>query len=296
MPELPEVETMVRGLRPALEGRRLRSITVHDPFLLQECTAAELERRGRGAKVSTVSRRGKWVVIALGGRGGMIVIQPRMTGGFRLVPPDRPEHVRVTFRVDGPFATIWFCDTRRLGKVAWYSSADEAALAFDRSHGPDALEIACDDLAGRLGRTNRAIKPAIMDQKVLAGIGNIYADEILFRARLHPERRASGISAAEVARLHQAIGSVLAEAIEAEGSTFDSGYRTVLGLDGGFLSQNAMYGRAGQPCPSCQTPVVKMKFVGLIGRSTYLCPTCQRAPRKARGRGPSGRGRRNAVS
>ena len=90
-----------------------------------------------------------------------------------------------------------------------------------------------------------------MDQKVLAGIGNIYADEILFRARLHPERIAARLSAAEVDRLHAAIGEVLAEAIAAEGSSFDAGYRTVLGLEGGFLAQNAMYGRGGQPCPSC---------------------------------------------
>ena len=90
-----------------------------------------------------------------------------------------------------------------------------------------------------------------MDQKVLAGIGNIYADEILFRSRLHPERPASGLSKAEVGRLHAAIGAVLAEAIAAEGSSFDAGYRTVLGLEGGFLAQNAMYGRGGQPCPAC---------------------------------------------
>jgi formamidopyrimidine-DNA glycosylase len=296
VPELPEVETMVRGLRPALEGRRLRSITVHDSFLLQGCTAKELERRGRGATVSTVDRRGKWVVIALGGRGGMIVIQPRMTGGFRLVTPDRPEHVRLTFRVDGPAEKVWFCDTRRLGKVAWYAGPDDARNAFERSHGPDALEIACHDLAARLKRTGRAIKPTLMDQKVLAGIGNIYADEILFRARLHPERRASKVSASEVARVHQAIGEVLAEAIEAEGSSFDSGYRTVLGLDGGFLTQNAMYGRAGEPCPSCLTKVVKMRIAGLIGRPTYFCPKCQPRPRRARGGGLSGRGSRNGVS
>jgi formamidopyrimidine-DNA glycosylase len=295
MPELPEVETMVRGLRPALENRRLRSITVHDAFLLQGCTAEELERRARGASVSAVDRRGKWVVIALGGRGGMIVIQPRMTGGFRLVPPDRPEHVRLTFRVDGPSETVWFCDTRRLGKVAWYGGPDDAGLAFARSHGPDALEIARSELATRLAGTTRSIKPALLDQRVLAGIGNIYADEILFRAKLHPERRSSGLSNSEVDRLHQAIGEVLAEAIAVEGSSFDAGYRTVLGLDGGFLAQNAMYGRAGQPCPVCKTPVLKTKIAGLIARPTYLCPKCQSLPRRAKG-GLSGRRGRNAVS
>jgi formamidopyrimidine-DNA glycosylase len=284
MPELPEVETMVRGLRPALEGRRIRSLSVHDPFMLQGCTAEELERRGSGAKVSRIGRRGKWVVIELGDDRGMIVIQPRMTGGFRLMPPERLEHVRLTFQMDGPFETVWFCDTRRLGKIASFEGPEQAQEAFARSHGPDALEITRDDLGARLRKTNRGIKPTLMDQKVLAGIGNIYADEILFRARIHPARVASRLMANEVTRLHEAIGPVLHEAIAAEGSSFDGGYRTVLGLDGGFLARNAMYGRKGEPCPVCRSPVEKIKIAGLIGRPTYLCPTCQPKPRRPRSR------------
>jgi formamidopyrimidine-DNA glycosylase len=285
MPELPEVETMVRGLRPALDGRTLRDVRVHDPFLLQGCGAEEFERRGRGAVVNGVERRGKWVVIALGERRGMIVIQPRMTGSFWLVSPARPEHVRLTFHPDGTIPTIWYCDNRRLSKIAWYPDAEEAGRAFERSHGPDALAIARDDLAARLARTTRGIKPTLMDQKVLAGIGNIYADEILFRSRIHPERVASSLSKAEIDRLHTAIGAVLAEAIAAEGSSFDAGYRTVLGLEGGFLTSNAMYGRTGAPCPGCGQPVQKTRITGLIGRFTYFCPKCQ--PLK-----PSGRARR----
>ena len=114
-----------------------------------------------------------------------------------------------------------------------------------------------------------------MDQKVLAGIGNIYADEVLFRSRIHPERIASSLSKADIARLHESIGVVLARAIEAEGSSFDAGYRTVLGLEGGFLAVNAMYGRGGQPCPSCSGPILKTKIAGLVGRPTHYCPICQ---------------------
>jgi formamidopyrimidine-DNA glycosylase len=275
MPELPEVETMVRGLRPALVGKFIMSITVHDPFLLQAGTAEEFERRVRGASVLRVGRRGKWVVIDLMGDRGTIVIQPRMTGGFWLIPPDRPEHIRVTFGIEQSEGSVWFCDARRLGKVAWYAGDQEAEAAFARSHGPDALEISAEDLASRLAKTTRGIKPTLMDQKVLAGIGNIYADEVLFRSRLHPERPASKISKAEVGRLHQAIGEVLAEAILAEGSSFDAGYRTVLGLEGGFLAQNAMYGRGGKPCPACSGPILKAKIAGLLGRPTHYCPNCQ---------------------
>jgi formamidopyrimidine-DNA glycosylase len=285
MPELPEVETMVRGLRPAMVGRKVVEATVHDPFLLQGCTAEEFAGRVRGASVLGVDRRGKWVVIGLAGDGGMIVIQPRMTGGFWLVPPDRPDHVRLTFQMDGRIGTVWFCDIRRLGKIAWYPGPSEAGAAFHKSHGPDALEIDADDLAARLGQTDRAIKPALMDQKVLAGIGNIYADEVLFRARVHPERRASDLSREEVVRIHSAIGAVLAEAIAAEGSSFDGGYRTVLGLEGGFLARNAMYGRGGQPCPSCGRPICKTRIDGLIGRPTHYCPACQPLRPKRRGRG-----------
>jgi formamidopyrimidine-DNA glycosylase len=275
MPELPEVETMVRGLRPAMVGQVIAAVTVHDPFLLHGSSAEEFERRVGGASVRLVARRGKWVVIELEGGRGTIVIQPRMTGGFWLVSPDRPEHIRVTFGIGGTQSFVWFCDTRRLGNVAWYANDREAEAAFARSHGPDALEIALEDLAGRLARTTRGIKPTLMDQKVLAGIGNIYADEVLFRSRVHPERPASGLAKAEINRIHRAIGEVLAEAIAAEGSSFDAGYRTVLGLEGGFLAGNAMYGRGGKPCPSCSGPILKAKIAGLLGRPTHYCPTCQ---------------------
>ena len=149
MPELPEVETMVRGLRPVLAGRRLRAVEVHDPFLLQGCDAEAFAGRLAGAWVVGVERRGKWVVIALGEHRGLIVIQPRMTGGFWLVAPERPDHVRLTFHVEGSEQVVWYCDNRRLGKIAWYADAPEADLAFARSHGPDALEIDHDDLALR---------------------------------------------------------------------------------------------------------------------------------------------------
>jgi formamidopyrimidine-DNA glycosylase len=275
MPELPEVETMVRGLRPALVGQKIQRLDVRDPTLIQGCSAPELTRRGRGATVAGITRRGKWVVLELAGHRGIIVIQPRMTGGFWLVEPQRPEHIRLAFHVEKLRATIWYCDTRRLGKICWYADGEAAARAFARSHGPDALEIARDELAARLVRTARGIKPTLMDQKVLAGIGNIYADEVLHRAGIHPERPAATLSPEQLDRLHRAIGEVLATAIELEGSSFDAGYRTVLGLEGGFLAQNAVYGREELPCPTCRRPIVKTRIAGLIGRPTYYCPGCQ---------------------
>ena len=275
MPELPEVETMVRGIRPTLENQRIVEAVVVDPFLLQGAQPDEFERQVSGSEVSSVSRRGKWVVITLKNNRGIIVIQPRMTGGFRVTEPTRPEHIRVLFRLGEPGRSVWFSDARRLGKVIWYPDRATAEVAFARSHGPDALAITAEDLASRLARTSRGIKPTLMDQKVLAGIGNIYADETLFRARIHPERPASTLTRPEVDLLHAAIGSILAEAILAEGSSFDAGYQTVWGGEGGFLNQNAMYGRGGKPCPGCSGLVSKVKIAGLIGRPTHYCPTCQ---------------------
>ncbi|MEO6808829.1 MAG: DNA-formamidopyrimidine glycosylase [Isosphaeraceae bacterium] len=297
MPELPEVETMVRGLRPALVDQVIASVRVVDPFLLQGASAEEFERVCEGPRVVEVLRRGKWVVMVLDDRRGLIVIQPRMTGGFRLEMPDRPEHIRVVFHLEQPERAVWFCDTRRLGKVAWYADADEAERTFARSQGPDALKIALDDLSARLARTARGIKAALMDQKVLAGIGNIYADEVLFRAKVHPERPASELTPADLGRIHDAIGGVLNEAIAAEGSSFDAGYRTVLGLEGGFLTQNAVHRRQGEPCPACGEPIVKTRIPGLISRPTYFCSQCQSVNRTGGGpSGPSGRRGRDRVS
>jgi formamidopyrimidine-DNA glycosylase len=199
-----------------------------------------------------------------------------MTGGFWLVPPDRPEHVRMSFVLRRPDQTIWFCDTRRLGKIAWYATSADAEAAFHKSHGPDALKVSVDHLVERFSRTSRGIKSTLMDQKVLAGIGNIYADETLFQARIHPERPADSLKRPEIERIQAAIVEILARAILAEGSSFDAGYRTVLGLEGGFLAQNAMYGRGGQPCPSCGTAIIKTNIAGLIGRPTHFCPKCQK--------------------
>ena len=276
MPELPEVETMVRGLRPAMTGRSLHRIEVLDSSLLQGCSARGLARVGRGATVSSVGRKGKWVVVTLADDRGIIVIQPRMTGGFWLKKPERASHIRLVFHLDEPRAMVWYCDTRRLGRIRWYATAEEAAEGFRRSHGPDALEITRQELGERLSRTARGIKPALMDQKVLAGIGNIYADEVLHAARIHPERPARALSADMIDRLYAAIHDVLAKAISLEGSSFDTGYRTVLGLEGGFLAENSVYGRENLPCRDCCEPIVKTRIAGLIGRPTYFCPRCQK--------------------
>jgi formamidopyrimidine-DNA glycosylase len=280
MPELPEVETMVRGLRRVLVGARLRGVEVLDALMLGDLAAAHgVADRVAGTRVDAVERRGKWVVMVLEGRGGVIVIQPRMTGGFWLVAPPHERHVRVIFRVENLAEPVRYCDARRLGKLEWYADMAAAEAACRRSQGPDALVITEDELGQALRRTSRGIKPTLMDQKVVSGIGNIYADEVLWRSSVHPMVAANCLRPAQVGAIHGAIRPVLEQAIAAEGSSFDAGYRTVLGLEGGFLAENDVHRRGGQGCKRCGGVIEKAYLVGLVGRPTYFCPTCQRKAR-----------------
>lgn len=276
MPELPEVETMVRGLRPRMEGATIRRVTVLDALVVEQPSPAELSQRLRGRRIERVGRRGKWVVLDLDD-AATLVIQPRMSGGFWLERPDRPEHIRVHLKLDGPQREIWYCDIRRFGKFSLLADADATRAFFKRSHGPDALEITRAEFAAALKRTSRPIKPAIMDQMVLAGVGNIYADESLFAAAIHPERPANGLKPVEITRLFQAIQRILRRAIELEGSTLRD-YRTILGLAGGFQNEHRAYGRGGEPCSRCGETIRKTGITGLLNRPTHYCPRCQRLP------------------
>lgn len=278
MPELPEVETMVRGLRPALTGARLRNVEILDPFLIHGSTPDDIVKGLIDQDVKAIHRRGKWVLLELAS-GPVLVIEPRMTGGFWLVPPDRPEHARVVFHTSVAPYRIWFCDTRRLGRIRLYANLAEAGASIAKSQAEDALIISLDTLAGRLKKTSRPIKPTLMDQKIVSGVGNIYADEILFASRVHPEQPAVTLKPAQVQLIHKHMSVILNRAIEAEGTSFDAGYRTVLGLEGGFLAINAMYGHGGEPCPACQTPIVKTQITGLANRPTHFCPKCQKLPK-----------------
>jgi formamidopyrimidine-DNA glycosylase len=277
MPELPEVETMVRGLRPVLSGQVLARARLLDPRMV--CGEESLERlqaRLTGARITGVDRRGKWVVMAHEAPAGYLVIQPRMTGGFWLVPPPREDHVRAIWTLRASQRSVWFCDTRRLGRIQWYADEKSFEAALARSHGPDALGIDVETLGEALRRTDRPVKAVLMDQKVVAGIGNIYADEILHRAGVHPAARAMRLSRSRRQAIHAAIRPVLETAIAAEGSSFDAGYRTVLGLEGGFLAQNAVHRHCAEPCPRCGAAIIKTRIPGLIGRPTYFCPGCQK--------------------
>lgn len=279
MPELPEVETMVRGIRPIVAGRQLigfrRCPCRCRPIALTPPAPAIL-RRALGQIVVAVRRRAKRVVLDLDG-GDAFVIEPRMTGLVLVAdPPDR-KHLRVEWTLsgdDGP-RSLWFWDCRGLGTVRLLSPAQQADVLGEARLGPDALTMTDREWRLRCGSTARPIKVALLDQKLVAGIGNLYASEILHLARIHPGKSASALSAPQIARLAQATSRVLETAILYEGSTLSDGsYRNALNQAGTYQNAHRVYDRADERCLSCGRGTI-LRIVQ-AQRSTFFCPKCQR--------------------
>ena len=275
MPELPEVETIVRELAPRLEGFRIADARLHKTDVLRGVSKARLLRTLKGNSFEEIGRRAKHAVFRLGSEHRM-VIQPRMTGSLvvherPLTRDERRYAVLVCTLEDGRL--LVYRDVRRLGTV-WL--LDEAGwAAYTGRIGPEPLEETFTPfaLAERLRGTNMAIKKAIMDQRRLAGVGNIYANEALFEAGIDPSKRTSKLTLEEFARLHTAVTGVLARALAASGTTVRD-YRTGTGEAGRFQFELKVYGRARQPCVNCGRRLTTTHVID--GRQTTLCATCQR--------------------
>ncbi len=280
MPELPEVETMVRGIRPFVEGRTVASvvrcrcackpISIRPRFEL-------LAKRLKGKRIDAVRRLGKRVVLGVSD-GSAVVIEPRMTGLMLLSdPPDRV-HLRIEWKFAGraKYNSIWFWDRRGLGTVRLFNPGELDRTLSSKILGPDALEMPLDTWRERCRNSSRPIKVLLLDQKVVAGIGNLYASEILHVARIHPGRPADRLKADQIRRLSDATQIVLEEAIRDEGSTLgDATYRTTLNQNGRYQSKHRVYGRAEETCPTCGE--VPIRRIVQAQRSTFYCPVCQRA-------------------
>ncbi len=272
MPELPEVETVVRDLRPLLVGRRLASVQVGAKALRRRWSA-DWEARLIGRRVREVRRRGKWIILVLD-HGLYLVVHLGMTGQLTVVPADKPPapHTHVVFDLDRGREQLRFRDVRRFGSATVFE--DQAALDEffrDARLGPEPFDL--DPVYWRdiLAKTARCLKAVLLDQRVVAGVGNIYADESLFEARLHPTRPGRSLNAAEAGRLRQAIAKVLNRAIHQRGSSIRN-YVGGSGLKGSYQEEFRVYGRTGRPCPRCRTPIGRIR---LAGRSTHFCPRCQ---------------------
>ena len=276
MPELPEVETVRASLEPVLVGRRLERVEIADPRLTRpldpDAIATELE----GEIVEAVDRRGKYLVFRFRS-GRVLLVHLRMTGSFRHgrngKQEDDPYRRAVVSLDDG--SDVTYHDVRRFGTWALLEPDEDAPYLAQRlGEEPLAKTFTTAGLADRFRGRRAPVKAALLDQRAAAGLGNIYADEALWRARVHPLKPAGELTVPELRRLHRGIRDALRAGIARQGTTIRN-YRTPDGGSGSMQDELRVYGRDGEPCLRCGTPIAKTRAGG---RGTSYCPSCQRSP------------------
>jgi len=272
MPELPEVETVRRGLEPALGGRELRDVDIRDGRLTAPADPLAVAHDLRGAVVEAVGRRGKYLTWGLAD-GRTLVCHLRMTGWFHHVaePAERP-HLRALFGLDDG-TWVLYSDQRRFGTMRLIEAGELDAFWAGRV-GPEPLDgrwTAASLRAALRGRV-APVKALLLDQRIVAGVGNIYADEALWQARIHPLTPGGRLGPARVTRLHDAVVDVLETGIAAQGASIDS-YRRVDGEPGTMQERFMVFDRTGEPCPRCGAAIVKTR---VAQRGTHFCPRCMR--------------------
>jgi len=273
MPELPEVETIVRDIRPALVGRRFGRVSLSHDDILRGVTRRRLVRRLSGATVQSVFRRAKHAVVDLGDR--RLVVQPGMTGSLivyhRPLTPDEARYAVLRGPLDDGRELV-YRDVRRIGRILLLDVA--GWRRYTEAIGPEPLEpdFTPDRLGTTLGRSRQAVKKVIMDQRHLAGVGNIYANEALFAAGIDPSKPASRLTADDHYRLHTELRRILAAAIASSGTTVRD-YRTGTGQPGNFQLELLVYGREGEPCRQCGTRLTGTHEID--ARISVFCHRCQ---------------------
>jgi formamidopyrimidine-DNA glycosylase len=287
MPELPEVETIVRGLRRTVVGRRILSVTLGKTDFMDDPAAIEMNLPGR--RIEGIERYGKFMVVRLSETNGDkrapgLLVHLGMTGRLAPVVTERPQekHTHACFELDDG-RDLRYTDPRRFGRMAFLA---EVALAEALAPlGAEPLEVSAEEFQKRLRERRARIKALLLDQHVLRGVGNIYADESLWRAKIHPQRLGARLSRKEASALHRALQEILRRAIALRGSSI-SDFVDAEGLPGDYQRRHRAYGREGKPCARCKT---RIRRIIVAGRSSYFCPRCQRAPR---GRSETRRGKR----
>ncbi len=271
MPELPEVETVVRDLRGLLVGARLGAARVSRKRLRCRWSAAWTGLL-IGQTVTAIERRGKWILIDLG--GPWLLAHLGMSGQLRVESAGEPRqpHTHVVFPLDEGVRELRFRDPRRFGCVLYCpDQALRDAFLEDGRLGPEPFALDPAAWRERLAGTARSLKAVLLDQRVVAGVGNIYADEVLYEAHLHPAQSACGLTPRQADTLRRAIARVLTRAIACRGSTIRD-YVGGSGRKGSYQEQHRAYDRTGEPCSRCRTPITR---IVLAGRSTHFCPLCQ---------------------
>lgn len=282
MPELPEVENMARQLNAEFAGRVIKAVSLITPGMLKHPGVTAFKRDIAGARILDVSRRAKYVVFSLN-RDRALVIHPKMTGHFLLfssplgrgrikVRDELPnlKHIRFSF-VFSDGRELYFSDVRKFGTVRLFNKGEEKDFWEKEGLGPEPFNLKTDEFINLISSKNGKIKQVLMDPKVIAGIGNIYSDEMLHIAGIHPERRAKDISKKEMGMLYQAMRQVLENGIALGGSSINN-YRLLRGEKGRYQEIRVAYGREGEPCGKC---FEKIKRIKLGSRSAHFCPECQ---------------------
>ena len=267
MPELPEVETIKNELAPHVVGRTFTGVTICDAKPIKQPAPEEFCRKLIGQRINSLERRGKYLIFHLSG-GQVLIIHLRMTGALLLNPEQDDRYTRGIFHLDNGKQLV-FTDRRRLGAI-WL--ADDAKSVTHKL-GPEPFDphFSAETLAKLLQKHQSPIKAVLLDQSVIAGIGNMYADEALYAARIHPLRKAGSLSHQEVQDLYQAIRHVLQKAIISKGASIDT-YKRPDGDIGTAHHDFHVAHQKGKPCPNCGTPIERL---AIRNRGSYLCPKCQ---------------------
>jgi formamidopyrimidine-DNA glycosylase len=274
VPELPETETIARDLDREVAGARIETVRITKSDVLREVAPRPFQRKVGGARIEHVWRRAKLVVLDLS-TGDRIVVQPRFTGALLIdagaLPAGERRYSTIELALDDG-RTLHYRDIRRLGTVALMSPTRFAEYTSKLGVEPLDPAFSADHLSALLRASRQAVKKVLMDQRVIAGVGNIYANEALWRARIDPSRAARTVTPTEAAALRDAIVAVLTESIAHRGTSFRD-YRDVSGARGGFVERLAVYGHAGDPCPRCGVRLIGTHAID--GRMTVLCARCQ---------------------
>ena len=277
MPELPEVETIRRQLEPAIVGRRIERMEVLDPRWCEPAPPDEVAQAVEHRHIEKLDRRGKYLILELAD-DVHLVMHLRMTGNLLLVPPGDSERRYLRVRIDlDDGHHLLFADARRFGTGLVLLGADAVHDYFSGRVGIEPLgpDFTADALRGLASGRRQPVKAFLLSQERVAGVGNIYADEALWLAKIHPLRPVGTLKRAQLEALHEAVVTVLHAGIDAKGATIDD-YRDATGAEGSFQDRFEVYGREGEPCSRCGATIRKIKAAG---RGTYFCPREQRAPR-----------------
>jgi formamidopyrimidine-DNA glycosylase len=297
MPELPEVETVARGLQLGIAGRRILTVTLGKTDFIDE--PALLERELPGQRIRAVERYGKFLLLRLenGGEDGTpkaesaLLVHLGMTGLLmpRLVSEPQAKHTHVVMLLDDG-RELRYIDARRFGRMAYL--AGERLQAELRRFGADPLESGLEEFAQTIQGRRARVKALLLDQRVLRGVGNIYADESLWKAKIHPAHLGARLKRAQVEKLYRALQEILQKAIALRGSSI-SDFLDAEGLPGDYQRHHRVYDREGKACARCKTPI---RRIIVAGRSSYFCPNCQKTPRrpKQQRRGTKSKSRVNA--